>query len=157
MLYLFIKKNDKQAINNYRPVLLLSIFGKVFERIILDNFCRYLDVHNLLNPNQSGFRPKDSCIFQLTEITLETRTVFLDISKAFDKVWHECLRYKLESMDISGKLLNLMESFLSERYQRVVLYGSLSEWVSIKAGVRQGSILGLLLVLIYINDLILQE
>ena len=56
------KKNDKQLINNYRPVLLLLIFGKVFERIIFDNFYWYLDVGNLLNPNQSGFRSKDSCI-----------------------------------------------------------------------------------------------
>ena len=77
---------------------------------------RHLDEHNLLNPNQSGFRPKDSCIYQLIEIThnifptfdcnptIETRAVFLDISKAFDKVWHKGLLYKLESMGISGNL-----------------------------------------------------
>ena len=59
MLYQFIKKNDKQLINNYRPVSLLPIFGKIFERIIFDNIYRYLDEHNLLNPNQSEFRPKD--------------------------------------------------------------------------------------------------
>ena len=91
------KKNDKQLINNYRPVSLLPVFGKIFERIIFDNIYRYLDIHNLLNPYQSGFRPKDSCVYQLVEITynifssvdcnstVETRTVFLDILEAFDK------------------------------------------------------------------------
>ena len=94
MLYLFIKKNDKQLVNNYRPVSLLTIFGKIFERIIFDNIYRYLHEHNLLNPNQSGFRPKDSCVYQLMEIThnifsifftLETRVVFLDIPFLFYK------------------------------------------------------------------------
>ena len=98
VLYLFIKKNDKQTINHYRPVSLLTVLRKMFERIIFHNIYTYLDEHNLLNPRQSGFRPKDSCIYQLTESThntfsafdcnptLETRAVFLDISKAFDKV-----------------------------------------------------------------------
>ena len=119
----------------------------------------------MLNPRQSGFRPKDSCIYQLTESThntfsafdcnptLETRAAFLDISKAFDKVWHKHLLCKLKSMGISSNFLSLMGSFLSERYQRVLLNGQLSEWANIKANVPQCLILGPLVFLIYINDL----
>ena len=89
----------------------------------------------LLNPNQSGFRQSDSCINQLLAITqeifeafdynppLEVRTVYLDISKAFDKVWHEGLLYKLKSMGISGELYKLLQNCLSGRFQRVILNG----------------------------------
>ena len=93
------KKNDKQLVKNYRPISLLPIFGKIFEKIIFNKIYHFLLEERLLNPNQSGFRPSDSCIDQLLAITheileafdcnptLEVRSVFLDISKAFDKVW----------------------------------------------------------------------
>ena len=85
--------------------------------------------------------------------TLEMRANFLDISKAFDKVWHEGLLFKLECIGISGNLLSLLESFLSNGFQQVVLNGQCSSWSSVLARVPQGSILGPLLLLIYINDL----
>ena len=119
----------------------------------------FLLEEKLLNPNQSGFLPSDSSINQLLAITheafdcnpsIEVSSVFLNISKAFDKVWHEGLLYKLKSMGISGELYNLLKNYLSGRLQRVVLNG----WTSSRlAGIPQGSIVGLLLFLVHINDL----
>ena len=132
------KKGDKQLIENYRPVSLLPICGKVFERLIFNSLFNYFIENNLLSPHQSGFIPGDSCVQQLISITheiyntfdcnpsLEVRGVLLDISKAFDKVWHDGLIYKLKRNGITGDLLRLIESFSSDRYQRVVLNGQTS-------------------------------
>ena len=132
------KKDDKQLTENYRPVFLLSICGKVFERLIFNSLFNYFIENNLLSPHQSGFIPGDSCVQQLISITheiynafdfnpsLEVRGVFLDISKAFDKVWHDGLIYKLKCNGIDGDLLRFIESFSSGRYQRVVLNGQTS-------------------------------
>ena len=86
-------------------------------------------------------------------LPLEVRSVFLDVSKAFHKVWHEGLLYKLKSMGISGEFYNLLQNYLSGRLQRVIPNGQTSSWRSILVGIPEGSILGPLLFLIYINDL----
>ena len=92
-------------------------------------------------------------ILSAFDIGLEVRGLFLDISKAFDKVWHAGLIYKLLQSGICGGLINILNDFLTNRKQRVVLNGQCLSWVDIRAGVLQGSILGPLLFLIYVNDL----
>ena len=128
------KKNDKQLVGkNNPPISLLPIFGKNFEKIIFNKIYHFLLEERLLNPNQSGFHPSESCVNQLLAITheifeafdynptLEVRSVFLDISKAFDKVGHEGSLFKFRSIGISGELYNLLANYLSDRFQRVIL------------------------------------
>ena len=146
------KKGNKQTLENYRPVSLLPICSKIFERLIYNSLFEFFIANELISSNQFGFKPGDSCINQLLSITheiyksfddgYEVRGVFLDISKVFDKVWHNGLIYKLKQNGVSGNLLNLIIDFLDARKQRVVLNGQYSSWASVKAGVPQGSILG---------------
>ena len=156
-------KGDKQILKNYRPVYLLLICGKIFERLIYNNLFEYFIENDLISQSQSGLMPGDSCINQLISIAheiyqpfddrLKVREVFLDISKAFDKVWHEGLTYKLKQNGIKGNLLDTLTNFLDDRKQRVVLNGQHSKWAYIEVGVPQVSILGPLPFLIYMNDL----
>ena len=119
------QNSDKQSLKNYRPISLLPVFGKIFERIIYNHIFEYLTTNKLISDNQSDFKPDDPCVNQLLSITheiyhlldngLEVRGAFLDISKAFDKVWHEGLILKLNQYGISENLLRLIKCFLKNR------------------------------------------
>ena len=139
------KKDDKQCLKNYRPISLPPICGKIFEKLVFNEIFKSFIGNELISPNQSGFKPGDSCINQLLAITHEiyksfddgfdVRGVFLDISKTFDKVWHEGLIFKSKQNGISGNLLNLLCDFLRNIKQRVVLNGQVSGWCDVRAGV----------------------
>ena len=156
------KKESKQRVKNYCYISPLSICGKIFERLTYNEVYTWLIDSNLVSSHQSGFQGDDSCISQLLSITheiyksfeegFEVRGVFLDISKAFNRVWHDGLIFKLQKNGVSGKLLLLLKDFLKSSKQRVVLNGQHSSWRDVNAGVPQGWILGHLFFLVYLND-----
>ena len=158
------KLNDKQDKNNYRPISLLPNLGKIQERVAFKHIYSFCMEHNILIWRNSGYKPLDSSINQMIFIThqiykaLENGDdvcfVSLDASAAFDRVWQKGLLYKLRCIGIAGPLYLWLESYLTNRLQRVTIKGQSSEWTTIPAGVPQGSILGPLLFLIYTNDII---
>ena len=149
------KKDDPSLVSNYRPISLLSAVGKVMEKVKHKHMFNFLQDHEVLTRLQSGFVPGDSTANQLVDIYntfckalddgKEVRAVFCDISKAFDRVWHKGLLFKLKQVGIGSTLLQWIANYLLNRKQRVLIPGGSSDWLPIGAGVPQGSILGPLL------------
>ena len=157
------KKDSKADPANYRPIALTSHIIKIFGRIIRNHLIAHLENNSLLCNNQHGFRPHRSCLTQLLPhidmILLnllegqDTDVIYLDFAKAFDKVDHEILLKKLHAYGIRGKLLTWLTCYLADRQQTVVINGKHSYPADVISGVPQGTVLGPILFIIYLNDM----
>ena len=157
------KNGDPNCVNNYRPISLLPTLSKVLERLMFNRLYKYLSVNDLINKQQFGFRPGHSTELALIHAVEQLNSfiedkcaslaIYIDLSKAFDALNHEILLYKLNVYGVRGHALQWFTSYLSNRKQLVKVNDCNSDYVTINTGVPQGSILGPLLFLIYVNDL----